>query len=151
MSAPQSPDPIANALRAALERSGAQLSQWRFGQHRSATLPARAAQVGDLVIAWDDDELTVEVGRLFHAHFTFDGDPGADRAAGAHDAAQRAAEFVRDVMADAVRFRVDFAGERVLGAQAWYPATSDADPPPPEATHTPEYLWSGPVPSASAK
>lgn len=151
MSAPQSPDPIANALRAALEQSGAQLSQWRFGQHRSATLPARAAQVGDLVITWDDDELTVEVGRLFHAHFSFLGEPGADRAAGVQDAARRAAEFVRDVVADEVRFRVDFAGKRVLGAQAWFPAASDAEPPPPEATHTPEYLWSGPVSSAPAK
>jgi hypothetical protein len=64
-------------------------------------VPARFSEVGDLVIAFDDGEITVYVGELTHSHFTPETtDQAGTQALGNAAAAAAAVEFVAGIVAD---------------------------------------------------
>jgi hypothetical protein len=83
---------LANRCVRELESAGVVLQRDPDGALR---IPARCPEVGDLVIAFDNDEITVFLGNLTHCHFT----PGAG---GNLEAPDREGECVR-VAVDFVR------------------------------------------------
>lgn len=104
-------------------------------------IPARHPDVGDLLITFDDGEITVFVGNLTHLHFTPHSGSTTYAASTAEDCASDAVEYVRGVLND----------EWILwaypgGAGGSYRVGADNDP----MEDTPcegvvRYLWSGPV------
>ena len=110
-------------------------------------VPARCRDVGELVIALDDDEISVFIGEFTHCHFT----PGAcgdlegtDRVG---EAVREAADFVRGVLADQWvlwRYPNGGGGCYLLGDEE----DPMADVPLGEDAQC--YLWSGPYSRGAA-
>lgn len=87
----------------------------------------------------ESDELTVEIGRLYHSHFTLPGD---------------AAKFVASLIADRICVTLDFIGDRCIGSSAFALDAEGATPGSLRDTgiglkggniRSERYLWSGPV------
>jgi hypothetical protein len=106
-------------------------------------LPAISREVGDLVIAFDDGEITVYVGRFTHCHFT----PGecGDPSAVDHEAecVKTAVDFIGEVLRDCWVMWAYASGAggcyRLGGddeASADTPITDNGE-------HVPLYVWSG--------
>lgn len=132
-------------------------SKWE-GNYRSAAsiiIPAKHERTGSLTVSDDGEELTVEIGRLHHAHFSaysHDAEAIEQRLAAATDDAAR---FVADLFADRVYICVEYVGARGIGSSHDY---IDSDGQPTgwvrlpdaslthnEATRSVRYLWSGPI------
>ena len=103
---------------------------------------ARSVEVGDLVVAFDDNEITVFIGDLTHRHFT----PGAE---GNLDASDQVGECVRE----AVDFVQGVLNDRWMiwtypnGAGGCYRLGDENNPmadAPISEDGTRYYLWSGP-------
>src|SRR5687768_11705079 len=80
--------PLANDFVQAL-----QLAPITFERDADGTLriPARSSEVGDLVVSFDDDEITFFIGHITHQHFT----PGA---CGNPEARDQVAECIREAV-----------------------------------------------------
>ncbi len=105
-------------------------------------MPARCPEVGDLVVAFDNEEITVFVGDLTHCHFT----PGA---AGNPEAVDQVGECVRE----AVDFVRGVLGDRWViwsypnGAGGCYEIGEEENPmadAPLPGEDARSFLWSGP-------
>ena len=82
-------------------------------------ISARCAEVGDLKIYDDGDELTVVIGELHHCHYS------AYSYEGLEDerllkAAHEAAAYVADILTDKVQITVAYQGERCIGSSTTY-------------------------------
>jgi hypothetical protein len=89
--------PLANDFVQAL-----QAASIAFERHADGTLriPARSSEVGDLVVSFDEDEITFFIGHITHQHFTpgARGDPEApDQVA---ECIREAVQFLRGVLDD---------------------------------------------------
>lgn len=118
-------------------------------------IAAASQDTGDLAIHDDDDELTVEVGKLHHSHFSeysHDGSIRKDRLA---QACSDAAKFVSEILSDQVCITVRYKGEECVGSSAkhlqsdtslgmtlTYPLAASRF----RATRTERFLWSGRLP-----
>ena len=105
-------------------------------------VPAAAADVGDLTVTDDGDELTVCVGRVSHRHFEVYCQPDPTPAARRVAAAGAAAEWVAEVLDGRVGFRVEYAAGRCLGGSDW-PADRGGGRPPRAADEWHDFTWSG--------
>lgn len=110
-------------------------------------VPAKASDVGDLIVYNDGDELTVEVGKISHRHF----DGFLSRAEREEDrqreAAEDAAKWIEEILADRVRFRVEYSAGRVIAGSSWDPSESDGGRWLKPTDQAREYLWSGEQPA----
>ena len=120
---------------------------FRTEQGGTLRVPARCAELGDLVVSFDDEEVTVFLGSLTHLHFT----PGAVGNPDAVDPIEEcigaAVEFVRDVLND--RWIIWSCPNGIGGC---YRIGSERD----RMADTPlagervfRFLWSGPVPRST--
>lgn len=129
------------------------------GKTLTVTIRAIHPAVGDVTIWTENNEVTVDVGELYHCHF----DPycyqRADKLPEAQEeAALRAVRFVADFLKDRITIGVRRSGGAPIGAWARHAAeptqppdlllpgeflspTSSNDP----ETGTARYRWSGPV------
>ena len=106
------------------------------------TIQARVPEVGDITIWLEGDEITVGIGELHHSHFevyTQSADTLDERE---RLAAESAVEYIRDIIEERVRFRVQFQQGRCLGSSSWYPEHSEVGPPLSRADEIREYVWS---------
>jgi hypothetical protein len=106
-------------------------------------VPAAAMAVGDLVVYNDGDELTICVGTIFHSHY------GEYLAAGDSESEKlqfvicQAVERIVDILADRIRFRVEFEGGHVIGASSWHITHGKGDCWLKNSDEAREYTWSG--------
>ena len=121
------------------------------------TIPARNQEVGDITVWLDDGEVTVGIGQIYHIHFeVFTETPSLPTLAEREQtAAQSAAEYIRDFMADKIQVRVQFRGGSCLGASHWY--REDTGPIGQMlrgemlgADEIRDYIWSGRITTAPA-
>jgi hypothetical protein len=104
----------------------------------SIVLPAAHAQVGDVTILDDGDELTVYIGTITHGHFndyTPDNSPDAQ---------------MRAIVDSVVWFLQDLVADRVLiwqsnGSGGWRIIEKDESLDVRSDAGTQFYLWSGPI------
>jgi hypothetical protein len=104
----------------------------------SIVLPAAHAQVGDVTILDDGDELTVYIGTITHGHFndyTPDNSPDAQ---------------MRAIVDSVVWFLEDLVADRVLiwqsnGSGGWRIIEQDESLDVHSDAGTQFYLWSGPI------
>src|SRR5580765_5080968 len=104
----------------------------------SIVLPAAHAQVGDVTILDDGDELTVYIGTITHGHFndyTPDNSPDAQ---------------MRAIVDSVVWFLEDLVADRVLiwqsnGSGGWRIIEKDESLDVHSDAGTQFYLWSGPI------
>jgi hypothetical protein len=108
----------------------------------TVTIPARSAEVGDITVWFDPNEITVEIGKLHHSHFGTYMASGPTLAERERVAADMAVEYIRDIIEERVHFRVQFAHGRCLGSNSWYPERSDGGQPMSRADEIREYVWS---------
>jgi hypothetical protein len=124
-------DPLMNGLTAAgvaFENDGGQLR-----------IPARHPEVGDLLITFDDAEITVFVGNFTHRHFTPD----------TEDCVRNALEYVCGIVNDQWilwAYPGGAGGSYRVGAES----DSKEDAPQPDETVI-RYTWSGPCGSLPDK
>jgi len=106
------------------------------------TIPFRCEEVGDITVWLEGGEVTVEIGQLNHTHFRVytQSAPTPDECE--RVAAEMAVDYIRDVIEERVRFRVQFAAGRCLASSSWYPEHSDGGLPLPRAEEVREYVWS---------
>ena len=113
-----------------------------FTDRLVVTIPARAPEVGDITTWIDGDEITVAIGDIHHSHFEVYTQLADTLDERERLAAESAAEYIRDIIEERVRFCVQFQHGRCLGSSSWYPEHSDADPPLSRADEIREYVWS---------
>ena len=114
-----------------------------FTDRLIVTIPARSAEVGALTIWLDGDEITVGIGEIHHTHFMVDCEPGETLEAREIATAVATANYIADVLADRVRFQLQFEKGRCRVALTWYPGLTQ---PPHRVTGADEfrnYVWSG--------
>ena len=99
-------------------------------------IPAAHPDVGDVEIRDDEDELTVSVGTISHAHFNTFGEDISEEAS-----ADQIAENVASLLIDLVNDRVVLWSHQ--GAGGW--RTFDEGEPLEFEPRAQNYLWSGPV------
>jgi hypothetical protein len=100
------------------------------------------ANVGEMIVYFDDGEITVDIENITHCHFTPYEAGETYPANTIEDCARRAASYVYDVLKD----------QRVLwrypnGAGGTYlvgPEDGDNSDPPLEEEDVEKFLWSGP-------
>ena len=110
-------------------------------------IPARFPEVGDLVVAFDDGEITVYVGDLTHCHFTPETSDQGSLQAQVDAAAVEAVEFVANVVTD------KYVIWRYLsGGGGCYPLSFENSPmaDTPIGDDAQCYLWSRPYVRGSA-
>lgn len=120
-----------------------------FERNSDGTLriPALCPDVGDLIIAFDDDEITVYLGRFTHCHFTPGVCGNAEDPDQVHEAVDTAVEFVSSVMADKfVIWRYPNGGGGCYRLEAERDPMADT----PLGSNAQRYLWSGPYPLSGA-
>jgi hypothetical protein len=83
-------------------------------------VPAKASEVGDIVVHNDGDEFTVAVGRIDHRHFEVYCATGATEHDRQREAAKDAVDWVQDIIAERVRFRVEFEAGRLIAGSSWH-------------------------------
>ena len=113
-----------------------------FTDRLVVTIPARDAEVGDITVWLDGDEVTVGIGQLHHCHFEVytQTHPTSDEREQA--AAESAASYVRDVLDEKVHFQVQFEAGRCRGSSGWYPEHSERLRPLSGVDEIREYVWS---------
>lgn len=109
------------------------------GPPATLVLPARHPNVGAITVYDKGEELTVEIGRLHHSHFTIPSE---------------AATFVANFIADRICVTVDFLGDRCLGSSDFALDSEGASAERLADTQlglrggnirSQRYLWSGPI------
>jgi hypothetical protein len=113
-----------------------------FTDRLTVTIPARDVEVGAITVCLDGDEITVVIGELHHCHFDGYSSEVPSDEQWEQRAAENAAHFIQDVLADHVMLRVEFKNGRCLGSQSWYPDTSDGGRLLAGADEVREYVWS---------
>ncbi|MFO0962640.1 MAG: hypothetical protein U0625_06995 [Phycisphaerales bacterium] len=113
-----------------------------FTDRLVVTIPAKHAEVGDITVWLDGDEVTVGIGQLHHCHFEvcIQTDPTLDEREQA--AAESAARYIRDILDERVHFQVEFEAGRCRGSGSWYPEHSERFRPLSGVDEVREYVWS---------
>jgi hypothetical protein len=113
-----------------------------FTDRLIVTIPARATEVGDITVWLDGGEVTVGIGQLHHSHFETCTQSALTLEERERVAAEMAANYIRDIIEERVRFSVQFAAGRCLGSTSWYPEHSEGGRPPSRGDEIREYVWS---------
>jgi hypothetical protein len=96
-----------------------QLARFRTDDSKEILrVPAAAMEVGDLVVYNEGDELTICVGTIFHSHYGEYLDAGDSASEKLQFVMCQAVEWIVDILADRIRFRVEFEGGRVIGGSS---------------------------------
>ncbi len=103
------------------------------------TIPASHSAVGDLIVSDDGDQITLQVGSLFHWHFYLR-PPYSSETRSAEQVSYEAVDFIRELLADAILIRVDFAS----GQPGVSSAVSTSAPETPRSSTERDFTWSGP-------
>jgi hypothetical protein len=106
-------------------------------------VPAKAPEVGDIIVRNDGDELTVCIGRIDHRHFEVYCAAGSTEFERQREVAQDAAEWIQDILAEHVRFRVEFEAGRVVASSSWHIEHHDGGRWLKRSDEVREYTWSG--------
>jgi hypothetical protein len=112
-------------------------------------IPALHPEVGDLLITFDDGEITVFVGNFTHCHFTPHEGSAAFAASTIEDCARNALDYVIGILNDQWilwAYPGGAGGSYRLGAEG----DPKADAPVPD-DEVIRYLWSGPYVSPPNK
>jgi hypothetical protein len=106
-------------------------------------VPAKAPEVGDIVVRNDGDELTVCIGRINHRHFEVYCLTGATEQERQREVAENATEWIVDILAERVRFRAEFEAGRLIAGSSWHIGHRDGGGWPTRTGEVREYTWSG--------
>lgn len=106
-------------------------------------VPARATEVGDLVVSDEKIELTVRVGNVDHCHFEAYCEIGDTQGDRERQAAERALRWISEVIADRVRFRKEFRAGELIACSSWRASEEAQRQLIPSADECREYTWSG--------
>jgi hypothetical protein len=106
-------------------------------------VPAAAMEVGDLVVYNDGDELTICVGTIFHSHYGDYLAAGDSESEKLQFVMRQAIERIADILADRIRFRVEFEGGRVIGGSSWCITHGKGPCWLQNSDEAREYTWSG--------
>jgi hypothetical protein len=106
-------------------------------------VPAKAPEVGDIVVRNDGDELTVCVGRIDHRHFEVYCATGETEQERQREVAQDAGEWIQEILAERVRFRVEFEAGSVIAGSSWHIEHYDGGRWLKRTDEVREYTWSG--------
>jgi hypothetical protein len=106
-------------------------------------IPAKAPEVGDIVVRNDGDELTVCIGRIDHRHFEVYCATGVSEPERQREVSQDAAEWIQDILSERVRFRVEFRAGRVIAGSSWHIEHHDGGRWLRPTDEVREYTWSG--------
>jgi len=138
-------DSLARRFLVALERMvPSDAFRTGFTKGFVVTRPARDAEVGDITV-WFDGEVTVGMGQFHHTHFGVPTQAAPTLDEREQAAAESAASYIRDILADRVRFQVQFEAGRCRMSRSWYPERSKgANRPRPLSgvDEIREYVWS---------
>lgn len=113
-----------------------------FTDRLIATIPARDAEVGDITVWVDGDEVAIGIGKLHHCHFEVYTQTHLTLDEREQAAAESAASYVRDVLDERVHFQVQFKAGRYRGSSGWYPEHSECLRPLSGVDEIREYVWS---------
>src|SRR5262249_14426951 len=113
-----------------------------FTDRLVVTIPARNAEVGDITVWLDGDEVTVGIGKLHHCHFEVYNQTPPTLDAREQAAAESAASYVGDILDERVHFLVQFQAGRCRGSSSWYPEHSERLRPLSGVDEIREYVWS---------
>lgn len=98
-------------------------------------------EVGDLIVYLDSGEITVDISRITHCHFTpYEAGPTYPENT-ADDCAHAAAEFVRTVLSNQ---RVLWRYKNGAGGTYLLSAADETSDSPLEDEYVEQFLWSGP-------
>lgn len=136
------PDPhLTAALHAALPGG---LRPFRTpGPEEILRVPATAPEVGEIVVRNDGDELTVYVGHIDHRHFEVPCATGATEQDRQREVAADVAGWIQDILAERVRFRVEFEAGRLVGCSSRHTEDHDGGRRLTRTDQVREYTWSG--------
>jgi hypothetical protein len=136
---------LADVFFAKLPRS---LQTYRAGAATEILrVPAKAAEVGDLIVYSDGDEFTVAIGKINHRHFECFLSRAEREEDRQREAAEDAINWIEEILADRVRFRVEYSSGRVIAGSSWRSAESDGGRWLAKTDQAREYLWSGEQPA----
>jgi hypothetical protein len=124
----------------------AELSKvWLQGRRESdgvIRFPAASSEVGDLIVYFDNGEITVDIEKITHIHFTpYEADT-TNAAHTVHDCAREAAQYVAGVLSGQWilwRYPNGAGGSYEVGTSGEELADSPVGP-----DDTEKFLWSGP-------
>jgi hypothetical protein len=106
-------------------------------------IPAKASEVGDVVVHIDSDQLTVCVGHIDHTHFEVYCARGATEHERQREMAEDAVKWIEDVLAERVRFRLQFEAGRLVAGGSWCVEHDDGGRWLKRADEIREYTWGG--------
>jgi hypothetical protein len=113
-----------------------------FTDRLVVTIPACNAEVGDITIWLDGDEVTVGIGKLHHCHFEVYTQSAPTLEERERAATESAANYIRDILDEKVHFQVQFQAGRCRGSSAWYPGHSERLRQLSGVDEIREYVWS---------
>jgi hypothetical protein len=146
------PEPSSRLAEVFFSKLPSPLQRYRTGDATEILrIPAKAAEVGDLVVYNDGDEYTVAVGSISHRHFECFLSPAETEEDRQGDAAKAAIKWIEEILADQVRFRVQYSSGRVIAGSSWNPSESNGGPWLDTADQAREYFWSGEQPARSPR
>ena len=120
-----------------------------FSDRPEIHIPCGSQSVGNLIVYLDGDEVTVEVGELYHTHFSFwhYGSILDEQSVGG--TVNASLEFIRQVLADEIVFRLFYRDGRVAGATTLHYPTIAVVGKLSELDGLPfrDFRWSGPIQS----
>ncbi|CAN5548107.1 hypothetical protein BH10PLA1_BH10PLA1_15070 [soil metagenome] len=120
------------------------LQPYRTGDAKEILrVPAKAADVGNLIVYNYGVEFTVAVGKISHRHFECFLSRAEREEDGQREAAEDAINWIEEILADRVRFRVEYSSGRVIAGSSWNPAESNGGRWLAKTDQSREYLWSG--------
>lgn len=114
-----------------------------FTDQLVVTIPFRSQEVGDITVWLDEGEVTVGIGQFHHSHFQVSTQSAPTLDERERVAAEIAANYIRDVIGERVRFRVQFAAGRCLASSSWYPEHSDGGVRLSRAEEVRKFVWLG--------
>jgi len=106
-------------------------------------IPASAAEVGDLLVYDDGNELTVCVGNIAHSHFEAYCENDPTQREREQNAAARACRWIQAILAEEIRFRCEFSKGRFHAGSSWNPAHHDGGKLLAATDEYREYSWQG--------
>lgn len=110
-------------------------------------------EVGPLRVHDDVEELTVEIGRIFHSHFSWYSYSTDEKSEGLSLAINAAIDFVERVTQDQYIFEVQYSKDEIVSVTCFLENEYDGEDsetlapfkPPSPITSAKKYRWSGPI------
>ncbi len=108
-------------------------------------VPAVNWEVGNLAVFDDDVELTIVIGKLTHRHIDTYTTSEQNELERQRRAALEAIDWIKDILADRIKFRCEYSDGRLLSDSSWN-CSSEHDEPGillESTDEVREYVWSG--------